>query len=121
MLLDVSPKELDAMLERGWRRFGPCYFRPACSPCGECVTLRIVVDAFTPNKSQRRAAKATAHLRRIVSRPTVDDERLALYARWHGDREHVRGWEAQAQEGRPETKGNRRRFAQAETRRYSAR
>ena len=94
VLLDVSPKELDAMLERGWRRFGPCYFRPACSPCGECVTLRIVVDAFTPNKSQRRAAKATAHLRRIVSRPTVDDERLALYARWHGDREHVRGWEA---------------------------
>lgn len=104
VLLDVSPIELDAMFERGWRRFGPCYFRPACTACDECVTLRILVNAFSPSKSQRRAAKACAHLRRIVSRPSVDAQRLALYARWHGDREHARGWEPSSiDEGRYET------------------
>ena len=36
VLVDVTPAELDAMLARGWRRFGPVYFRPACEGCGEC-------------------------------------------------------------------------------------
>jgi arginine-tRNA-protein transferase len=93
VLLDVAPAELDAMLERGWRRFGPAYFRPVCPSCGECVTLRILVSEFRPNKSQRRAAKAAARLRRVVATPSVDSARLALYERWHNDREASRGWE----------------------------
>jgi len=94
VLVDVSPEEVDVLFERGWRRFGAVYFRPACVPCGECVTLRIVVGDFAPTKSQKRAAKATAHLRRVVGRPVVDDARLALYRRWHTNREASRGWEA---------------------------
>ncbi len=90
----VTPQEVEAMLERGWRRFGAVYFRPACGACGECVTLRVVTADFAPSKSQRRAAKATARLRRTVGRPVVDEARLALYRRWHAGREAVRGWEA---------------------------
>lgn len=91
---DVTVDELDALLSRGWRRFGPVYFRPACRGCGECVTLRIDVGAFAPTKSQRRAAKNAARLKRVVGVPIVDDERLALYHRWHEQRETARGWEA---------------------------
>jgi arginyl-tRNA--protein-N-Asp/Glu arginylyltransferase len=91
--LEVSPAELEAMLERGWRRFGAVYFRPACSGCAECVTLRIDTAAFRPTKSQRRAAKNAARLQRIVGTPVNDAERLALYARWHAQREQVRGWD----------------------------
>jgi arginyl-tRNA--protein-N-Asp/Glu arginylyltransferase len=93
VMLDVSPDELGAMLERGWRRFGPCYFRPQCTACTECVTLRIRTGDFRPSRSQRRARNRAARLRRVVSRPTVDDERLALYARWHANREIANGWE----------------------------
>jgi arginine-tRNA-protein transferase len=92
VMLDVTPNELDALLERGWRRFGPCYFRPACSPCNECVTLRVPVATFRPSKGQRRAAKACAHLRRVVGRPLVDAARLSLYEKWHATRERMRGW-----------------------------
>lgn len=91
--IDVSPVELEAMLERGWRRFGPMYFRPACADCHECVTLRIPAAGFRPSKSQRRARKNAAHLVRRVGRPIVDDERLALYRRWHSHREKKCGWE----------------------------
>jgi arginine-tRNA-protein transferase len=91
--LDVTPAELEALLSRGWRRFGPTYFRPACADCSECVTLRVVAESFKPSKSQRRARKNAARLTRRVSRPRIDDERLALYARWHAQREKVRGWE----------------------------
>lgn len=92
-MLDVSPTELDALLERGWRRAGPVYFRPACAACAECVCLRIVAPRFVPTKSQRRAERACSRLRRVVGTPRVDEERLALYARWHAQREGTRGWE----------------------------
>ncbi len=94
---DVSPAELDALLERGWRRFGPIYFRPACASCAECVSLRVLARDFAPSKSQQRAARACARLRRVVGPPRVDDARLALYARWHAGREEARGWEANPQ------------------------
>jgi arginine-tRNA-protein transferase len=91
--VDVGPEELESLLSRGWRRFGPMYFRPACADCQECVTLRVPAQTFRPSKSQRRARKNAAHLVREVGRPMIDDERLALYARWHAQREQARGWE----------------------------
>jgi arginyl-tRNA--protein-N-Asp/Glu arginylyltransferase len=98
VMLDVEPDEMGALLERGWRRFGPFYFRPVCSDCTQCVSLRVPTESFAPSKSQRRAARACARIRREVGRPRVDDERLALYAKWHAGREKARGWEANPQE-----------------------
>ena len=93
VLLDVSSAELGVLLERGWRRFGPAYFRPVCEACDECVSLRIPVAGFTPSRSQKRARRLASALTRTVGVPVVDDERLALYARWHAERESQRGWE----------------------------
>ncbi len=93
MLLDVSSHELGDMLSRGWRRFGPCYFRPRCPSCHACVTLRVRAADFHPTRSQRRAKNRAARLRRVVSRPIVDEARIALYRKWHRDREQARGWE----------------------------
>ena len=97
VMLDVSVDEMERLLERGWRRFGPIYFRPACASCSECVSIRVVSDGFAPSKSQRRAERASGGLRRVVGVPSVDDDRLALYARWHGSREEKRGWEPNVQ------------------------
>jgi arginine-tRNA-protein transferase len=91
-LVGVSPEEYEAMLERGWRRFGLAYFRPACAPCGECVSLRVPVAEFAPSRSQRRAANGGARLRCEVGPVRVDEARLALYAAWHEDRQRARGW-----------------------------
>lgn len=93
LLVDVGPQDLDAMLERGWRRFGAAYFRPACDPCGECVPLRVPAATFQPSRSQRRAARGCATLRCEVGPVRVDEARLALYAAWHASRERARGWE----------------------------
>lgn len=90
--IDVTPDELEAMLERGFRRFGPVYFRPSCANCTECVSLRIPTATFRPTKSQRRAARHTERLRRVVRTPRVDEERLRLYRAWHATRERDRGW-----------------------------
>jgi arginyl-tRNA--protein-N-Asp/Glu arginylyltransferase len=97
VMLDVSEAEMDALLERGWRRFGPIYFRPLCTACSACVSLRVVAPRFAPSKTQRRVARGASRLRRVVGRPRVDAARLDLYARWHADREAARMWEPSPQ------------------------
>lgn len=94
VMLDVDPVELEALLVRGWRRFGPVYFRPACMGCQECVSLRVPTARFTPSRSQRRARRDCAHLRVTVGPPQVDGERIELYRAWHAMREQARGWES---------------------------
>lgn len=92
VLLDVDPVELEAMLSRGWRRFGPDYFRPSCAACEACVPTRILAAELVPSRSQRRARNRAAHLRVVVGPPRVDEERLALYHLWHAEREAAREW-----------------------------
>lgn len=95
LLLDVSGRELDALLERGWRRFGPAYFRPACRICHACVPLRIPVERFRPSKHQRRVwNKVKDRIRVEEGVPTVDKGRLALYHRWHETQGSKRDWPA---------------------------
>ncbi|MBN1207602.1 MAG: GNAT family N-acetyltransferase [Myxococcaceae bacterium] len=94
VMTDVTAEEFEALLSRGWRRFGPIYFRPACQACGECVTLRIPTATFRPNRSQRRAQAACARFRVEVRVPQVDAERRALYHAWHDWRQRTREWSA---------------------------
>jgi arginine-tRNA-protein transferase len=92
ILTEVGLEEHEAMIMRGWRRFGMQYFRPRCAGCSECVSLRVPVAAFHPTKSQRRAWRKCSHFRIKVSTPHVDEERLALFHAWHAMREETRGW-----------------------------
>lgn len=92
IMQQVRPEELDALLSRGWRRFGPDYFRPACEACGECVSIRVPTATFRPTRSQRKAANRCRRFRREVGAPTADAARLALYAKWHASREDAREW-----------------------------
>ncbi|HZI06628.1 MAG TPA: arginyltransferase [Archangium sp.] len=94
VMRDVTAEEYERMLVRGWRRFGPMYFRPACQACNRCVSLRLPTDTFQPNRSQRRARAACAHFRVEVGPPQVDESRLALYRAWHAEREQTREWDA---------------------------
>lgn len=92
ILVDVAVLDYEAMLVRGWRRFGPDYFRPSCGGCRECVPVRIPISRFSPSKSQRRALRNAGDLRVVMGPPAVDEERLALYRRWHAFRESEREW-----------------------------
>jgi leucyl-tRNA---protein transferase len=99
VMLDVTPQEFEAMLMRGWRRFGPFFFRPACAACSECLSIRVPVERFRPSQAQRRAwKKGSAGLRVELSSPMVDERRLSLYARWHAMREEDRGWAPSVQD-----------------------
>lgn len=93
LMVDVTPLELERLLMRGWRRFGPAYFRPACRSCEACVSIRLDVRSFAPTPSQRRALKRAQRFRFRFGTPTLDEARLLLHDRWHRTREVTRGWE----------------------------
>lgn len=93
VLLDVSADEADDLFDRGWRHFGPSWFRPVCSNCQACVSTRIVVDSFVPTTSQRRAHRRAAGLRVEIGEPCIDDTRISLFHHWHSNRVEMRGWE----------------------------
>lgn len=93
VLVQVSVEETEHLLRRGWRRFGPDYFRPRCAPCHECIPSRIPTATFTPSKSQRRAREKCKPLIKQIGAPICDDARLELYHRWHATREDARGWD----------------------------
>lgn len=93
VLLDVSPEEADDLFDRGWRHFGPSWFRPVCAGCQACVSTRILVDEFMASTSQRRAQRRAAGLRIEIGEPRIDDARISLFHVWHSNRVEMRGWE----------------------------
>ncbi len=54
---ELNDKDLDRLLEKGWRKFGIYFFRPNCATCYRCVPIRILVNDFMPSKSQRRVLR----------------------------------------------------------------
>src|SRR5262245_15325676 len=88
----ASAADYQAGLEAGWRRFGRAFFHPVCSECKACQSLRVRVDAFEPDRSQRRARQANADVALVVGEPEVTAERLRLYDRFHAYQSAGKGW-----------------------------
>jgi arginyl-tRNA--protein-N-Asp/Glu arginylyltransferase len=106
LLTDVTPEETEHLVERGWRRFGPEYFRPICLGCIECVSLRVPAREFRFSKSQRRVVRKCEKVNVEIRTPRADAERVALYHKWHAAREVACGW----QENPLDEEGYRRQF-----------
>lgn len=81
---EMTAEEYQVRLMQGWRRFGHSLFRPECPACRQCVSLRIPVDEFRPDRSQRRAWAANERdIRLVIGEPAVTREKLDLYDRFH--------------------------------------
>ena len=72
-----------ALVERGWRRFGRYYSRPQCSNCKECLNLRIDVKNYQFSRSAKRVFKKAEGLRYVIQAPTLSTEHLELYDKYH--------------------------------------
>lgn len=94
-LARLSPQEYEDLMNRGWRKFGALIFRPVCPDCRECRPIRIPVERFRPDRSQRRAWKANEGLELRLDRPSVDEQRLELYHRYHDAQSDRKGWTRQ--------------------------
>lgn len=89
---ECSAETYQAMLERGWRRFGCTFFRPGCATCQECRSLRVQVPAFEKTRAMQRTAKRNRDLEITLGSPELTHEHLELFERYHAARTEERGW-----------------------------
>lgn len=93
MVQALSAQEYMERLLDGWRRFGMMLFRPRCPACTQCRSLRVEVNEFRPNRSQRRTRALCEPLLEFrIQPPAVSREKLHLYDRYHAFQSDFKGW-----------------------------
>ncbi len=73
-------------MRRGFRRSGVFTYRPYCDTCNACVPVRIPVQQFNPDCSQRRARKVTKRCITVERPLAFIEEHYRLYQRYQGAR-----------------------------------
>ncbi|TWH06002.1 MULTISPECIES: arginyltransferase [Pseudoxanthomonas] len=69
-------------LEWGFRRSGDIVYRPSCAACRACVAVRIPVQRFQPDRSQRRCLRRNADISARIVPARRTDEHFDLYHRY---------------------------------------
>src|SRR6185503_9934385 len=92
VISDITSEAYRDLLQRGWRRFGRDFFRPACPRCTKCRSLRIKIREFAPSRSQRRAVESNQHVEVVVQPLTISPAHVKLYNDYHLFMHAQRGW-----------------------------
>ncbi len=84
----MSGERYGQYMDAGFRRSGNVLYQPICRGCRACQPLRVPVDRFRPDKSQRRCWRRNADLCVTAGTPQPSAEKFELYQRyvsqWHG-------------------------------------
>lgn len=78
----VVMSQYSALAKLGFRRSGSNIYRPHCKDCGLCIPVRVPVDEFKPNRSQRRNKTANNDISISVVDAVFNDEHYDLYRRY---------------------------------------
>lgn len=89
---NCSQSYCEALIERGWRRFGNMFFRPVCADCTACESFKIDVKNYAFSKSERRILKKNQHTKIVVQHPEVTTAHLALFEKYHSHMKNKRDW-----------------------------
>lgn len=81
LVAHLETRDLEIMLSLGYRHFGAIFFRPLCSHCRKCISLRIPVRDFKASKSVRRLYNRNKNLRVTLENPVPSQELYQLYLR----------------------------------------
>jgi arginyl-tRNA--protein-N-Asp/Glu arginylyltransferase len=79
---EIDPELYTGLSQRGFRRSGAHLYRPQCQGCSACISCRIPVKSFVPNRSQRRCWQQNQDLTLHLAESIDTDEHYQLYCRY---------------------------------------
>lgn len=98
----VDANVYSGLIQQGFRRSGKFSYRPHCENCQECVPVRVVLERFIPNRSQKRAFKQHQNLTTTILPVGFHEEHYALYASYqrarHSDDKTAKQTDSDSQE-----------------------
>ena len=95
IISNCSLGQCDALIRRGWRRFGEMFFRPICPGCTACESVKINVSNYRFSRSEKRVLRKNEDLRVLIRRPSMTQKHLELFVDYHRYMHRRRGWEEQ--------------------------
>lgn len=84
--LDTDTIRLTQLTQNGFRRSGELIYRPHCPSCQACVSVRIPVAGFSPNRAQRRSMLRNRDLEVCTVSPVFKEEHFEMYVRYQQSR-----------------------------------
>lgn len=76
----------DLLIQKGFRRSGHHIYRPHCDACRKCISVRIIIEEFTPKRAQKRAEKNNSDLTTHLSDSRYTEEYFLLYKKYLNNR-----------------------------------
>lgn len=84
----IDTQSFAKLIQSGFRRSGHYIYRPSCDDCDACLSVRIDISQFKPNRAQRRTWKRHQNLVPEVYALQNLPEHFALYQRYQQARHH---------------------------------
>ncbi len=82
-LVGMEAAELNDVLTRnGFRRSQNIAYRPSCPGCSSCISVRVPVRRFCPNRTQRRIIRRNSDLLAEENPPRISTELYQLFRRY---------------------------------------
>lgn len=79
---ELSTELYSQLIGLGFRRSGNEVYKPHCPACSDCISSRIAVDRFKPNRQQKRCWKKNLNTQIKIKPPSFDLSHYDLYLRY---------------------------------------